>query len=131
MCKKNGRNGRDKANSDGLSAFHKDYWKLKSGYPDAILFISVGDFYEMYFEDAEVASRVLDIPMSTRGLHKGATLFYCAVPFHRAKGCIQKLLNHDWNVVICEDKPEGHDETQKVRTAFRIRSTRREVNHAG
>jgi DNA mismatch repair protein MutS len=75
------------------------YLSIKQKVPDAILFFRLGDFYEMFFEDAELASRVLDIQLTTRS-REGAPL--CGVPYHSADPYIAKLLRAGHKVAICE-----------------------------
>jgi DNA mismatch repair protein MutS len=78
------------------------YLSIKQKVPDAILFFRLGDFYEMFFEDAEVASRLLDIQLTTRS-KEGAPL--CGVPYHSADPYIAKLLKAGHKVAICEQTP--------------------------
>src|SRR5690242_18628404 len=75
------------------------YLGVKQKVPDAILFFRLGDFYEMFFEDAEVGSRVLDIQLTSRS-KDGAPL--CGVPYHAAEPYIAKLLKAGYKVAICE-----------------------------
>jgi DNA mismatch repair protein MutS len=75
------------------------YLSVKQKVPDAILFFRLGDFYEMFFEDAEVGARVLDIQLTSRS-KDGVPL--CGVPYHAAEGYIAKLLKAGLKVAICE-----------------------------
>jgi DNA mismatch repair protein MutS len=75
------------------------YLSVKQKAPDAILFFRLGDFYEMFFEDAEVGARVLDIQLTSRS-KDGVPL--CGVPYHAAEGYIAKLLKAGLKVAICE-----------------------------
>jgi DNA mismatch repair protein MutS len=75
------------------------YLSVKQKVPDAILFFRLGDFYEMFFEDAEVGSRVLDIQLTSRS-KDGVPL--CGVPYHSAEPYIAKLLKAGFKVAICE-----------------------------
>jgi DNA mismatch repair protein MutS len=75
------------------------YLSVKQKVPDAILFFRLGDFYEMFFEDAEVGARVLDIQLTSRS-KDGAPL--CGVPYHAAEPYIAKLLRAGYKVAICE-----------------------------
>jgi DNA mismatch repair protein MutS len=78
------------------------YLGIKQKVPDAILFFRLGDFYEMFFEDAEIASRILDIQLTARS-KEGAPL--CGVPYHSADPYIAKLLKAGHKVAICEQTP--------------------------
>jgi len=96
------------------SALRRDWQRLKDGYPDAILFFDRGDFYETFFGDAEIASRILDIPLLKRGPYKnGPPLPCCAIPVHLRDDCIKSLLNHGHKVTICEEKPEGNERRRR------------------
>src|SRR5262245_62366495 len=75
------------------------YRSAKQKVPDAILFFRLGDFYEMFFEDAEVGARVLDIQLTSRS-KDGVPL--CGVPFHSAQPYIAKLVKAGHKVAICE-----------------------------
>src|SRR5713226_9217803 len=75
------------------------YLSVKQKVPDAILFFRLGDFYEMFFEDAEVGARVLDIQLTSRS-KDGVPL--CGVPYHAAEPYIAKLLKAGFKVAICE-----------------------------
>ncbi len=78
------------------------YLSVKQRVPDAILFFRLGDFYEMFFEDAEVGARVLDIQLTSRS-KDGVPL--CGVPYHAAEPYIAKLLRAGHKVAICEQGP--------------------------
>ena len=80
----------------------QQYLEIKSEYPDAILFFRLGDFYEMFMDDAVVASRVLDITLTSR--NKGATeeIPLCGVPFHSCQPYVAKLVQNGHKVAICE-----------------------------
>lgn len=82
----------------------KQYWEVKSRYPDkdTILFFRMGDFYEMFFEDATVASKILDIALTTRNKNMDEPVPLCGVPFHSVDGYISKLLASGKKVAICE-----------------------------
>src|ERR1700720_4424177 len=80
------------------------YLSVKQKVPDAILFFRLGDFYEMFFEDAEIGARVLDIQLTSRS-KDGVPL--CGVPYHSAEPYIAKLLKAGLKVAICEQtQPE-------------------------
>ncbi len=85
-----------------LSPLMRQYRGIKDQHPDAILFFRVGDFYEMFFEDAEEASKLLDIVLTARGKAKGESIPLCGVPYHTATGYIAKLLKKGKIVALCE-----------------------------
>lgn len=80
----------------------KQYMQIKHEYEDCILFFRLGDFYEMFFEDAEIASRLLGITLTSRGTHQGKKIPMCGIPYHSAKTYIGRLLKNGWKVAICE-----------------------------
>jgi DNA mismatch repair protein MutS len=80
----------------------RQYLSAKEQYPDALLFFRLGDFYEMFFEDAVVASKALELTLTSR--NKGAMdeVPMCGVPFHAAHGYIARLVDQGFKVAICE-----------------------------
>lgn len=78
------------------------YLNLKSGYPDAILFYRMGDFYEMFFDDAVAASAALDIALTKRGKHLDQDIAMCGVPVHSAEGYLLTLIRKGFRVAVCE-----------------------------
>ncbi len=86
----------------GLSPMMGQYKKIKANYPDTILMFRLGDFYEMFFEDAHIASRELDLTLTGRacGMEERAPM--CGVPHHAVQTYISKLLKKGYKVAICE-----------------------------
>ncbi len=80
----------------------KQYWEIKNQYRDAILFFRLGDFYEMFHEDAIRASKLLGITLTSRSKKEGKDIPLCGVPYHSARGYVSKLLEHGLKVAICE-----------------------------
>ncbi|MCP4384638.1 MAG: DNA mismatch repair protein MutS [Hyphomicrobiales bacterium] len=78
------------------------YLEIKGANPDCLLFYRMGDFYEMFFDDAEVASRALGITLTKRGKHSGADIPMCGVPVHAADQYLQKLIALGHRVAVCE-----------------------------
>src|SRR6056297_1195904 len=78
------------------------YLALKSGYPDALLFYRMGDFYELFFDDAVAASAALDIALTKRGKHLGKDIAMCGVPVHSAEGYLLTLIRKGFRVAVCE-----------------------------
>ena len=85
-----------------LSPMMKQYLKMKKENPDTLLFFRLGDFYEMFFDDAKIASRELDLTLTGRdcGLQERAPM--CGVPFHSYEGYLAKLVAKGYKVAICE-----------------------------
>jgi DNA mismatch repair protein MutS len=78
------------------------YLEIKSVNPGYLLFYRMGDFYEMFFEDAEIASQALGIVLTKRGKHQGADIPMCGVPIHAAQDYLKKLIALGHRVAICE-----------------------------
>lgn len=84
------------------SPLMRQYRDIKRGYPQAILFFRVGDFYEMFYEDAHEASRLLSIALTSRDKQSPDPVPLCGVPYHAATGYIAKLLKAGRTVALCE-----------------------------
>jgi DNA mismatch repair protein MutS len=80
----------------------KQYLQIKSQYPDSILFFRMGDFYEMFFEDAQVASRELDIALTSRDKGQKDSVPLCGVPHFTAETYISRLLQKGYKVALCD-----------------------------
>ncbi len=78
------------------------YIEIKAANPDCLLFYRMGDFYELFFEDAEIASRALGIVLTKRGKHQGADIPMCGVPIDRADDYLQRLIGLGHRVAVCE-----------------------------
>ncbi|MDC0344702.1 DNA mismatch repair protein MutS [Alphaproteobacteria bacterium] len=93
----------------------RQFLEIKAQYPDALLFYRMGDFYELFFEDAEIAAKALDISLTKRGKHQGKEIPMCGVPFHACDSYLSKLIRAGHRVAICEQtespaeaKKRGH-----------------------
>ncbi|WP_319774777.1 DNA mismatch repair protein MutS [Breoghania sp.] len=80
----------------------EQYIEIKTANPDSLLFYRMGDFYELFFEDAETASRALGITLTKRGKHLGEDIPMCGVPIHAADDYLQKLIALGHRVAVCE-----------------------------
>ncbi|MDP3604966.1 MAG: DNA mismatch repair protein MutS, partial [Polaromonas sp.] len=78
------------------------YLGLKAGYPDTLLLYRMGDFYELFYADAEKAARLLDITLTRRGQSAGEPVVMAGVPFHSLEGYLAKLIKLGESVAICE-----------------------------
>jgi DNA mismatch repair protein MutS len=78
------------------------YLEIKENYADALLFYRMGDFYEMFFDDAVAAAEALDIALTKRGKHSGADIPMCGVPVHAAEGYLLTLIRKGFRVAVCE-----------------------------
>src|SRR5579863_3094046 len=80
----------------------RQYAAVKKEHPTALLFFRLGDFYELFFDDALVASKELQITLTSRNKEKGVKIPICGVPYHAAEGYIGKLIRKGFKVAICE-----------------------------
>ncbi|MFO7962410.1 MAG: DNA mismatch repair protein MutS [Desulfobacterales bacterium] len=80
----------------------KQYLSIKQEHEDAIVFYRMGDFYEMFFEDAEIASKALEIALTSRNKHEAEPVPMCGVPYRAAKGYIGRLLENGYKVAVCD-----------------------------
>jgi DNA mismatch repair protein MutS len=89
------------------SPVRRQYLSIKRQYPDAILFFRLGDFYETFDEDAQTASRELDIVLTSRNVAKGVRVPMAGIPFHAAENYISRLIEKGYHVAICEQMGEA------------------------
>ena len=84
------------------------FLEIKAEYPEALLFYRMGDFYELFFDDAVLAAQALDITLTRRGKHLGEDIPMCGVPFHAAEGYLLNLIRKGFRVAVCEqlEKPK-------------------------
>src|SRR5690554_2230912 len=80
----------------------QQYWRLKNQHPDQIMFYRMGDFYELFYDDAKKASQLLDITLTSRGQSAGSVIPMAGIPFHAAEGYLARLVSLGESVVICE-----------------------------
>ena len=85
-----------------LTPMIKQYLSIKEEYPDTILFYRMGDFYEMFFEDAQVASRVLEITLTSRNKKDESPVPMCGVPHRAVSGYIARMIDHGYKVAVCD-----------------------------
>ena len=78
------------------------YLEIKQAHPDALLFYRMGDFYEMFFDDAVAAAEALDIALTKRGKHDGDDIPMCGVPVHASEGYLLTLIRKGFRVAVCE-----------------------------
>jgi DNA mismatch repair protein MutS len=96
----------------------RQYSAIKKEHPSALLFFRLGDFYELFFDDAVLAAKELQITLTARNKEKGIAIPMCGVPFHAAEGYIGKLIRKGYKVAVC-------DQTEDPRFAKKL--VRREV----
>src|SRR5256712_6329328 len=80
----------------------RQYTAIKREHPTALLFFRLGDFYELFFDDAVLASKELQITLTSRNKEKGIAVPMCGVPYHAAEGYVSKLIRKGFKVAICD-----------------------------
>ncbi|HSL78363.1 MAG TPA: DNA mismatch repair protein MutS, partial [Pseudolabrys sp.] len=85
-----------------ITPMREQYQDIKAAHPDCLLFYRMGDFYELFFADAEIASRALGIVLTKRGKHLGADIPMCGVPIERADEYLHRLIAQGHRVAVCE-----------------------------
>jgi DNA mismatch repair protein MutS len=85
-----------------MSPMMVQYLESKKEYPDCILFYRIGDFYEMFFEDAKIASEVLDLVLTGKDCGTGERAPMCGIPFHAADSYVSRLVSNGYKVAIAE-----------------------------
>ncbi|MBE7213521.1 MAG: DNA mismatch repair protein MutS, partial [Gluconacetobacter diazotrophicus] len=88
--------------SEGASPAMAQWFGLKERHPDALLFFRMGDFYELFFADAEAAAAALDIALTARGTHGGQPIPMCGVPVHAAQSYLARLIRRGFRVAVAE-----------------------------
>ncbi len=99
--------------SNGLTPMMKQYLEIKEEYFEEILFYRMGDFYEMFFNDAKVASSVLDITLTKRGQWNNNDIPMCGIPFHSSESYLSKLISNGYRVAVCEQINEIENDVKK------------------
>ena len=97
---------REKQDLGSHTPMMEQYLALKADFPDTLLFYRMGDFYEMFYSDAEKAARLLDITLTTRGQSAGQPIQMAGVPVHAMEGYLAKLIRQGESVAICEQVGE-------------------------
>ncbi|MCK8785453.1 DNA mismatch repair protein MutS [Roseomonas sp. NAR14] len=95
------------------------WFAAKARHPDALLFFRMGDFYEMFFGDAEAAAAALGLLLSHRGEHRGAPVPMCGVPAHSHEGYLARLIRQGFRVAICEQMETPEEAKRRRATAVR------------
>ncbi|HMC59308.1 MAG TPA: DNA mismatch repair protein MutS, partial [Candidatus Solibacter sp.] len=93
--------------SDASTPLMRQYHSIKQQVPHALLMFRLGDFYELFFEDAVIAARDLEITLTARNKEKGAAIPMCGVPYHAAEGYIARLIQKGHRVAICDQMEDA------------------------
>jgi len=101
--------------SEPSTPLMRQYAAIKKEHPNALLFFRLGDFYELFFDDAVLAARELQITLTARNKEKGVAIPMCGVPYHAAEGYISKLIRRGFKVAVCEQVEDARLATKLVR----------------
>ncbi|GBC82618.1 DNA mismatch repair protein MutS [bacterium HR10] len=102
-------------NRGSLTPMLKQYHEIKRRYPGTLLFFRLGDFYELFYEDAIIGARELEITLTARHKERGAPVPMCGVPHHAVMGYIAKLIRKGYRVALCDQIEEPTSSTKLVR----------------
>src|SRR6056297_4182718 len=91
-----------KSAPDQHTPLMQQYLRIKADYPDTLLFFRMGDFYELFYDDAKRAAKLLDITLTARGKSAGEAIPMAGVPYHAAEGYLARLVKAGVAVAICE-----------------------------
>src|ERR1700688_4775849 len=92
----------DEKSAPDATPMMAQYLAIKNAHADYLLFYRMGDFYELFFDDAAKASEALDIALTKRGRHQGDDIPMCGVPVHAAEQYLEKLIRKGFRVAVCE-----------------------------
>ncbi len=106
---------RNEVDRNKLSPMMRQYMEIKDEYSEELLFFRLGDFYELFFEDGETASRELELTLTGKSCGLEERVPMCGVPYHAVKGYIEKLVNKGYRIAICEqlEDPKSAKDTVK------------------
>jgi len=110
--------------SEPSTPLMRQYAAIKKEHPNALLFFRLGDFYELFFDDAVLAARELQITLTSRNKEKGAAIPMCGVPYHAAEGYIAKLIRRGFKVAVCEQTEVPTKDPRLAKTLVRRAVTR-------
>src|ERR1043166_9254647 len=93
--------------SDASTPLMRQYNTIKQQVPNTLLMFRLGDFYELFYDDAITASRELEITLTSRNKEKGAAIPMCGVPYHSAEGYISRLIQKGYRVAVCDQMEDA------------------------
>ncbi|SDB64335.1 DNA mismatch repair protein MutS [Belnapia rosea] len=105
--------------AEGASPAIAQWFAAKAGHPDALLFFRMGDFFELFFADAEAAAEALDIALTYRGEHQGQKIPMCGVPAHSHESYLARLIRRGFRVAICEQMETPEEAKRRKAPAVR------------
>src|SRR5689334_19293454 len=105
---------RSTPNAAGATPAMAQWFAAKEAHPDALVFFRMGDFYELFFSDAEAAAAALDIALTQRGEHNGSPVPMCGVPQHAAEAYLARLIRRGFRVAVTEQMEDPKFRTGKA-----------------
>ena len=90
------------ADEKKITPVRRQYLEIKRQYPDAIVFFRLGDFYETFDQDAEIAARELEIVLTSRNVAKGSRVPMAGIPYHAVENYLARLIDRGYHVAICD-----------------------------
>src|SRR5258706_9826210 len=110
--------GNETTSEATLTPVMRQYFAAKEQYPDCLMFCRIGDFYELFYEDAILVSRLLQLTLTARDREKKQPM--CGVPYHAAEGYLQRLLRMGYKIALCEQM----EDPKQTKTIVRREGTR-------
>lgn len=110
----------ERSANERVTPLMEQYFAIKAAYSEALVFFQVGDFYELFFDDAKTASGVLGIALTKRGTHQGQPVPLCGVPLHVLDHHLHKLVKAGFHVAICDQLEEARPGTVVRRGVTRV-----------
>ncbi len=101
--------------TDASTPLMRQYHAIKQQAPNTLLMFRLGDFYELFYEDAVTAARELEITLTSRNKEKGQAIPMCGVPYHAAEGYLARLIQKGYRVAICDQMEEASAAKKLVR----------------
>jgi len=113
--------------ADAVTPMMVQYLAIKKDHPGSLLFYRMGDFYELFFEDAELASQALDIALTKRGQHQGQPIPMCGVPVHSHENYLNRLIRKGFKVSVCEQTEDPKEAKKRGSKSVVKREVRRVI----
>ncbi len=107
--------GKSSSQSGQLTPMLRQYHEIKKQYPGTLLFFRMGDFYELFFDDALIGAREMEITLTARHKERGTPIPMCGIPHHAATGYIAKLVRKGYRVALCEQTEDPKSTTKLVK----------------
>src|SRR5215218_3976720 len=98
-----------------LTPMLRQYYEIKKQYPGTLLFFRMGDFYEMFYDDALIGAREMEITLTARHKERGTPVPMCGIPYHAAAGYVTKLVRKGFRIAICEQTEDAKAGTKLVK----------------